>query len=413
MPDFYQSGMITTLHRFGSPDWRALERELYEFRESHPIALVIPCLYSELAGPAIGPIVEKLTDARYLNRVVIALDRASREEYLHATQFFSSLSQDLTIVWINSPGIESMVRELEENGLPIGPHGKGRSTWISYGYILAHEEIEIIALHDADIVTYERELLARLCYPVGNPNLGFEFAKGYYARYSDRMHGRVMRLFLTPLLQTMEKVIGVNPLLTFIGSFRYPLAGEFAMATDLIRVNRIPADWGLEVGVLAEIYRNLASRRVCQVDLTERYDHKHQILSPDDATTGLMKMAIDIAKSLFRNLATEGISFNGGDFRSLVVSYSRQAGDTIRQYSADAAINHMQFDRHSEGKTVDTFARSLQIATQEFMEDPLGVPLIPAWNRVISAMPDFPDRLREVVESDAAEAEVALSDKTL
>jgi glucosyl-3-phosphoglycerate synthase len=411
MADFYQSGYITTLHRLGSPDWRALEEELYEYREARPIALVIPCLYSELQGPAIGPIVQKLSGANYLSRVVIALDRATREEYLHATQFFSELSQDLTMVWINSPGIEALTAELEEHDLPLGPHGKGRSCWISYGYILSHEEIEVIALHDADIITYNRELLARLCYPVGNPNLGFEFAKGSYARYSDRLHGRVMRLFVTPLLKAFDQVMGTHPLTSFIASFRYPLAGEFAMTTDLIRVNRIPGDWGLEVGVLAEIYRNLVPRRICQVDLCDRYDHKHQPLSPEDSSTGLQKMAIDIAKSLFRNLATEGVSFNGGDYRSLVIAYNRLAGETIRQYFADAAINHMHFDRHEEGIAVDTFTRALQIATQQFMEDPLDTILIPNWNRVLSAFPDFTDRIRDVVESDAEEARTALAGK--
>jgi glucosyl-3-phosphoglycerate synthase len=413
MADFYQAGNITTLHRLGSPDWHALEEELHEFRDSRPIALVIPCLYSELKGPAIGPIVEKLKDATYLSRVVIAIDRATREEYLHATQFFSRLSQDLTMVWITSPRIEALTQELEDANLPLGPHGKGRSCWISYGYVLSHEEIEVIALHDADIVTYDRELLARLCYPVGNPNLGFEFAKGSYARYSDRLHGRVMRLFVTPLLKAFDRVIGPHPLTSFISSFRYPLAGEFAMATDLIRVNRIPGDWGLEVGVLAEIYRNLVPRRICQVDLCERYDHKHQPLSPQDATTGLQKMAIDIAKSLFRNLATEGVTFNGGDYRSLVIAYNRLAGDTIRQYFADAAINHMHFDRHVEGMAVDTFTRALKIATEQFMEDPLDTILIPNWNRVLSAFPDFHERIADAVEQDSKEARAALAESTM
>ena len=39
----------------------------------------------------------------------------------------------------------------------------------------------------------------------------------------------------------------------FMDSFRYPLAGEFAMITDMARTNRIPWDWGLEVGVLSSL----------------------------------------------------------------------------------------------------------------------------------------------------------------
>jgi glucosyl-3-phosphoglycerate synthase len=38
-------------------------------------------------------------------------------------------------------------------------------------------------------------------------------------------------------------------------------------------VNRIPGDWGLEVGTLAEIYRNVVPGRVCQADLSDNYEH--------------------------------------------------------------------------------------------------------------------------------------------
>jgi len=79
------------------------------------------------------------------------------------------------------------------------------------------------------------------------------------------------------------------------------------MTTDLAGVNRIPSDWGLEVGVLAEVFRNCAVGRVCQVDLADNYDHKHQPLSTEDASRGLRRMSCDIAQSLFRTLAQEGV----------------------------------------------------------------------------------------------------------
>jgi glucosyl-3-phosphoglycerate synthase len=45
-------------------------------------------------------------------------------------------------------------------------------------------------LHDCDIVTYNRELLARLCYPVANPNLDYEFVKAIMlALLTDSMEG--------------------------------------------------------------------------------------------------------------------------------------------------------------------------------------------------------------------------------
>jgi glucosyl-3-phosphoglycerate synthase len=255
-----------------------------------------------------------------------------------------------------------------------------------------------IALHDCDITTYSRELLARLCYPLVHPAFSYEFCKGYYSRVSDRMHGRVTRLLVTPLLRSLEALLGYLPFLVYMDSFRYPLAGEFSMDVDLARINRVPSDWGLEVGTLAEVYRNCSLKRVCQVELCENYDHKHQSLSLGNPDSGLMKMSIDISKSIFRMLSSEGVVFSAGFLKTLRVAYLRTAQDSIVHYDADAAINHLEFDRHEEGLAVEAFARAIEIAGDEFYEDPLSDKPIPNWNRVISAIPDFLEKIHEAVE---------------
>jgi len=269
-----------------------------------------------------------------------------------------------------------------------------------YGFVLARGRSDVIALHDCDIVTYSRELLARLCYPVVNPNLDYVFCKGYYSRVSGKMNGRVTRLLVTPLVRSLQQLVGPHNFLAFLDSFRYPLAGEFCMTTELARVNRIPWDWGLEVGSLAEVHRNYSPRRVCQVDIAANYEHKHQALSADDANKGLMKMTVDICKSIFRTLASEGVVFSDGLFKSLLVSYLRHAEDTIMKYEADAAINGIKFDRHEEAMAVEAFTRAIAMATQAFMENPMTTPLIPNWNRVTSAIPDIFEMLKMAVDAD-------------
>jgi glucosyl-3-phosphoglycerate synthase len=214
------------------------------------------------------------------------------------------------------------------------------------------------------------------------------------------MHGRVTRLMVTPLVRSLQQLVGPHRFLGFLDSFRYPLAGEFCMTTDMARVNRIPWDWGLEVGSLAEVYRNYSPRRVCQVDIAATYEHKHQALSADDPEKGLMKMTVDICKSVFRTLASEGVVFSDGFFKSLSVAYLRNAEDTIMKYEADAAINGLVFDRHEEAKAVEAFTRAISIAAGVFMENPLGAPLIPNWNRVISAIPGVLEMLKKAVVED-------------
>ncbi len=400
MSDFHQTGIITTLHQLGKPSLERLESELYDFSKTRPVALVLPSLYSEFEGPAMPGIVQELSKVKYLNEIVLALDKASEKDFQRVREFMSPIATDVRIVHNDGRRVNEIYETFARNGFNVGERGKGRSAWLAYGYVLARGKSDVIALHDCDIVTYNRELLARLCYPVVNPNLDYVFCKGYYSRVSSKMNGRVTRLLVTPLVRSLQQLIGHQGFLVFLDSFRYPLAGEFCMITDLARVNRIPWDWGLEVGSLAEVYRNYSPRRICQVDIAANYDHKHQILSADDASKGLMKMTVDICKSIFRTLASEGVVFSDGLFRSLLVAYLRQAEDTIMKYEADAAINGLKFDRHEEAMAVEAFTKAIGMAAQIYTENPMITPLIPNWNRVTSAIPDILEMLKMAVDED-------------
>jgi glucosyl-3-phosphoglycerate synthase len=400
LADFYQTGVISTLHRFASSKPERMESELKKFQRHQPVTLLLPSLWSEFEGPAMPRIVETLKSVRYLKQIVLVLDRAGADEFRRAREFFKSFETPVRILWNDSPRISELYTLLARNNIIAGPQGKGRSVWMGMGYILSEGRSYAIALHDCDILTYSKDMLARLCYPVASTSMSYEFAKGYYARVSDRFNGRVTRLFMTPLVRTLERMAGYVPFLIFLDSFRYPLAGEFAMTTDLARIVQIPSDWGLEVGMLSEVFRNCAPRRICEVDLCETYDHKHQDLSRDNTEAGLNRMAIDIAKHLFRTLAGEGVAISDGFFKSVKAAYLREAQDAIRKYNDDAAFNGLAFDRHAEGTAVEIFAKSIDIAAKTVMEDPLGSPLIPNWNRVTSAVPEFLDMLHGAVEED-------------
>ncbi|MCS5636037.1 MAG: glycosyl transferase [Myxococcota bacterium] len=409
MSDFHQTGVITALHRLGPTDLGRLEGELREYSAERPIALVLPSLFSETQGPALKGIVEELSRVRYLGQLVVSLSGpAAHDEFREMQALFKDIrcleEVGATVVWTDGPRIQSLLGKLRAEGLDPGADGKGRATWLAYGYVLATQRARVVATHDCDILGYNRELLARLCYPTANPNMNYEFAKGYYGRVTDRLHGRVTRLFMMPLLRSMKAVLGPIPLLEYLESFRYPLSGECSMTTDLIRANRIPADWGVEVGVLAEVFRNSALKRICQVELIENYDHKHQDLSEDDASLGLHRMVGDIASSIIRNLASYGVEFEAGFLNTMIAAYVRTAQDAIASYSNDAKLNGLNFDRHAEEVAVETFSSALRGAGLNFVRDPMGAPQIPNWSRVISALPVFLDELKDAVDQDAREA---------
>lgn len=404
MADFYQNGIVTTLHNLSERPIEDLEKELMGFAKKRPMALILPSLFSELEGEALPNIIEHISKVPYLSQIVIGLDRANLEEYQHALGFFGKLPQNHRVLWNDGPRLKALDAKLESLGLAPKELGKGRNVWYCMGYILATGKAESVALHDCDILTYDRGLLARLIYPVANPQFNYEFCKGYYARVADgKINGRVSRLLVTPLIRALQKIVGHNDYLEYMDSFRYPLAGEFSFRRDVLNDIRIPSDWGLEIGVLSEMQRNYSHNRLCQADIAKTYDHKHQDLSADNENGGLSKMSIDITKALFRKLATQGETFTNETFRSLKATYYRIALDFVETYHNDAIMNGLNLDIHSEEKAVELFARNIMTAGESFLDNPMETPFIPSWNRVVSAMPDVLDQLKDAVEKDFLE----------
>jgi glucosyl-3-phosphoglycerate synthase len=404
MADFYQNGVITTLHNLSKRPVEDLEKELVSFSKTRPMGLVLPCLYSELEGPAMNNIVDELCKVPYLSKIVIGLDRATREQYQKALKFFERLPQEHVVLWNEGPRLQAINAELDKLELAPKELGKGRNVWYCLGYLQAEAKVEAIALHDCDIVTYERGLLARLIYPVANPNFSYEFCKGYYARVANgTINGRVCRLLVTPLLRTLKKLYGNNEYVDYLDSYRYALAGEFSMRADVLTGIRIPSDWGLEIGVLSELKRNYSTNKLCQVDIAEVYDHKHQNISYDDENTGLNKMAIDISKAVFRKLATTGVVFSVETFRTIKATYYRIALDFVESYHNDAVINGLELDIHEEEKSVELFAENIMKAGVYFLENPQETPFIPSWTRVNSALPQIGKKFIAAAEADIKE----------
>lgn len=403
MSDFFQNGAITTLHRLSGDRLAAMEKELVSFSKQRAMGLVLPSLFSELEGPALKNIVDEISNVPYLNEIIIGLDNADEKQFEHAREFFSRLPQKHKILWNDGPRLRELNYRLANEKLAPRELGKGRNVWYCYGYAIASGQSDAVALHDCDILTYNRDLLARLFYPVANPAFNYQFCKGYYYRVAEnKINGRVCRLLVTPLIRSLKQVIGSMDYLDYLDSFRYALSGEFATRIDTIKELRIPSDWGLEIGVLSEIYRNQSPNHICQVEIADAYDHKHQILSPEDVDLGLNKMSLDIAKAIYRKLATQGVVFSKEIFRTLKATYYREALDTIEAYYGDACINGLDFDRHLEEQSVELFAQNIIQAGDTFLEKPKETPFMSSWNRVVSAVPEILQDLYEAVEADNA-----------
>lgn len=172
------------------------------------------------------------------------------------------------------------------------------------------------------------------------------------------------------------------------------------MTADLARASKLQGDWGLDFALLIEVFRNSSAQRICQVDLIDTYEHKHQPISEADPEKGLFKMSVDIARAFCRNIVSEGEVISDNAIETLRAAYVSTAQDMIRKYHDTAVINNIPFDRERENLAVKTFAEGLRLGAHSFRNAPLESPEIPNWNHVASALPGFPAMLKKAVESD-------------
>ena len=390
---------ITTLHEL-CINKKKLIKSVSEAAVERPVSIIMPMLYSEVNNDALGNISKQLNKCHYVKEIVIPLDAKNEKEFKQVKRFFSDLKIPKLIMWCNGPKIEKLLYELKNDGLDLLKYrGKGRDVWLAIG--IASLRSYAIALHDADIRSYSEMIPAKLVYPLIEPELDFKFNKGFYARVDlekNIMYGRVFRLFLHPLLRSLIYEIGSEPdFVRFLRSFRYPISGEFALTSDLSLDVDLPGDWGLEIGIMAEMYRNVTHKRICQTDLGF-YEHKHQRLGSEDK--GLTKMTSDILKTLLRVLIEQdNIQISKELLISLRVLYQRNAQDCIRKYHADAHFNNLKYDRHSEETMVEKFSQQIMESGIKYMRKPVGT-RIPDWLRTISARKKIREQLLDIVIAD-------------
>ncbi|MEW6428058.1 MAG: glycosyl transferase [Thermodesulfobacteriota bacterium] len=418
MADFHQQGIVTNLHNlYGAFDRQeylaGLEEKLETYARHAKISLLLPCLFSELEQrQVLDNIVSEINKVRYLGSIVVALGGAPEEEkFREAGNYFRQLSRsdcEVRIVWIDGPRVQGVLQTIRQREISVGVQGKGQSVWTALGYILGRGESEVVALHDCDIVTYDRILLGRLIEPVANPNNDFEFCKGYYARISPSertMKGRVTRLFVVPFVDAMIRIMRERrafdneKFFAYHRSFNYPLAGEFSFTTHLAKGIDIAYDWGLEVSTLSEVYHRVMPRKIAQVDLAANYEHKHQVLSVEDPARGLHRMVIDIAKFYLNYMRSHGYALNDGIVDMLLHTYYQNALNFIKTYSDDAELNGLHYDRYAEEMAVQHFRGFLWRAWEQ-SKGPTESTVIPSWNRVVYSVPDIYRQLIDAVEAD-------------
>ena len=132
MGDFSQNGIVSTLHDFKTKSTEQIEKELLEFSKERKMELILPCLYSEIEGEALPKIVSEISKTKYLNHIIIGLDKANKNQAKDAWKFFKKLKMDFTILWNDGPRLLKLDDELKDKNLAPNQPGKGRNVWYCF-----------------------------------------------------------------------------------------------------------------------------------------------------------------------------------------------------------------------------------------------------------------------------------------
>ena len=286
--------------------------------------------------------------------VVVPL-RAPADVARSFAEWLAEFDLSVTVLWCNAPELDRM---LAEHGLG-GESGKGRDVWLGLG--VAADRAEYVAVHDADATTYTESHLPRLLAPL---SMDYRFVKGYYARVeNDQLYGRLTRLFVAPVLDALARY-HEDPLVDYLSAFRYPLAGEIALTADVATSLRAQRTWGLEIGMLGEVYSAVGQGGTAQVDLgIHRHDHR-----PVEGNEGLSNMAPPVGEALFRTLADHEVDVA---YDRLQVVFEDATDRLLEQYAAEASFNGLSYDMEAEREQSRTYRTAI---------DPPGTDTrLPAW----------------------------------
>ncbi len=379
MADFQQQGSITTLHRLVDSDSAEVARFFAQRDVGKKVALILPCLISEFDGPALPRMLDQLSDLDWLGRVIVGVDGADKNSFEAAQALIAQLPQATTTIWNDDAAMKAFDKKL---GIAAGS-GKGRNLWRCVGVAASFEEVDTIVVHDADISTYESSFVARLARPIVDDRLGFDFVKGFYPRFdSAGLNGRVTRLLVGPLLESLISIAPGNADLRYLASFRYPLAGEFASRISVAQSIAMPEHWGVDISLLTAA--KACGAAIAQTDLSDRYDHKHQLLSADNAELGLHRMARDVISTLKSIAGSDVVDAN---------TFDEKLRHALSAHRANAISNGIPVNEDEESVAVKLFSQLIRETRSVLPPD------LPSWDQLRCEFPACVQDLAAVVES--------------
>ena len=230
-----------------------------------------------------------LNEQETVGKVITAIQKTLVEKYplLDEIVLIDSNSKDRTRQIAESLGVPVFIHQ------DILPHygardGKGDALWKSL-YVTSSD---ILVWIDSDIVNIH----PRFVYGVLGPllaNPGVQFVKGFYQRplrsgrrVQSTGGGRVTELTARPLL---------NLFYPELSGVIQPLSGEYGGRRKALENLTFFSGYGVETGLLIDVFEKYGLAAIAQVDLLERIHHNQTL-------TALSKMSFAIIQTVLKKL---------------------------------------------------------------------------------------------------------------
>lgn len=246
-------------------------------------------MLKEEQGMTISLSLPALNEEKTVGGVIRIAQRALMEQV--------SLLDEIVLIDSNS---NDCTREIAADlGIPVYIHqeilpqygartGKGEALWKS----LFVTEGDIVIWADTDVSNFHPRFVYGLLGPLLN-HTSVTFAKGFYRRplrvgkeLQEGSGGRVTELAARPLL---------NLFYPELSGIIQPLSGEYGGRRDALEQLPFSSGYGVETGLLIDIFEKFKLASICQVDMVERV-HRNQSLYK------LSKMSFAIIQTLFSKL---------------------------------------------------------------------------------------------------------------
>jgi glycosyltransferase involved in cell wall biosynthesis len=250
-------------------------KRLVELKEQQglTISLALPALNEEeTVGTVIETIKSSLMDTYHLLDEIVLIDSTSSDRTREIAR-----KMDIPVF-------------IHQELLPeYGPRrGKGEALWKS----LLVTQGDIVIWIDTDIVNIHPRFVYGVLGPLlVNPKL--QLVKGFYQRplkSEDRLQsgagGRVTELTARPM---------INLFYPELSGIIQPLAGEYGGRRSALEQISFSSGYGVEIGMIIEMFEKFGLEGIGQVDLLERIHHNQSL-------EALSKMSFVILQAIFRRL---------------------------------------------------------------------------------------------------------------